>query len=171
MNPVPTRLLSLTVVCAALPLFVACNKQERAEAGDKAKAAYVDTKDKAKELYNDTKDKTVEMYDKSRAAVASQWAKLKAYTYEKRDEFTSSSKALEAEMDAQVSKLKAKIDQEQASASRKAALDELKNAEADYKQKLSALGSATSATWDSAKSSVVAAWDRWEASYRKALAD
>ena len=48
---------------------------------------------------------------------------------------------------------------------------ELKNSEADYKEKLAALGTASADTWDSAKQNVILAWDRLEVSYRKARAD
>ena len=50
-------------------------------------------------------------------------------------------------------------------------MTELKSSEADYKQKLHAMGNATAATWDSAKQNVIAAWDRVQASYLKARAD
>jgi hypothetical protein len=102
MNTRNSRLRSsaaLVACVALLPLFAACNKQERVEAQDKAKDAYNTTADKAKDM------------------------------------------------------------------------NELKDADADYKQKLAALGSATAATWDSAKASVIASWDKLEASYRKALAE
>ncbi|MBL9209137.1 MAG: hypothetical protein JNL92_01645 [Opitutaceae bacterium] len=171
MKAVSSRLRCFVLLVAALPFLVACSKEERVEAKEKAKEIYTDTKEKAKEMYSDTKDKTKELYEKSRTAVAERWAKLKAYTYEKREEFASSSKQLEAEMEAQASKLRSDLAREKASDSRKAALEELKNAEADYKQKAAALGSATAATWDSAKSRLEAAWDKWEVSYRKALAE
>lgn len=181
MKSTSPRLRLLVTVCAALPFLVACSKEKREEARDKAKEVYADTTAKAKELYtdskdavkeaySDTKDKTKELYEKSRTAIAERWAKVKAYTYEKREEFASASKQTEAEMEAQASKLRAELAKEKASESRKAALEELKNAEADYKHKAAALGSATAATWDSAKSSLLASWDKWEVSYRKALA-
>jgi len=182
MTALSSRLRSLVVLGAALPLLVACSKEERVEAKDKAKEVYADTtakakemysdsKEKVKEVYSDTKDKTKELYEKSRAAVAERWSKLKTYTYEKREQFASSSKQLESEMEAQASKLRSDLAREKASESRKAALEELKNAETDYKQKAAALGSASADTWDSAKSRLMAAWDKWEVSYRKALAE
>lgn len=152
--------VALAACVALLPLFAACNKQDRVEAKDKAQDAYAATADKAKDMYASTS-----------AALSESWSKVKAYSYEKKEDFTSTGKALQAQMEAQVSQLQATVAKEQASASRKAAMEELKNADADYKQKLAALGSATSATWDSAKSSVVASWDKLEASYRKALAE
>jgi hypothetical protein len=50
-------------------------------------------------------------------------------------------------------------------------MEELKNAEADYKEKLKALGNATADTWDVAKKNVMLAWDRLQAAYYKARAD
>jgi hypothetical protein len=46
-----------------------------------------------------------------------------------------------------------------ASASRKAAMAEIKDSEAAYKEKIEALGTATADTWDSAKQNVISAWD------------
>ncbi len=152
--------VALAASVALVSLFSACNKQDRAEVKTTTQDAYAATTDKAKDMYASTS-----------AALSESWTKVKAYSYDKKDDFTSTGKALQAQMEAQVSKLQATVAKEQASASRKAAMEELKNADADYKQKLAALGSATSATWDSAKSSVVASWDKLEASYRKALAE
>ena len=58
-----------------------------------------------------------------------------------------------------------------ASASRKAAMAEIKDSEAAYKGKIEALGTATADTWDSAKQNVISAWDHLQASYYKARAD
>ncbi len=126
-----------------------CNKQERDTASANAK----------------------EMYADSKAAMAKAWDKVKTTTFDKRDQFEATGKALAAQMEAQASKLRADYSDAKASASRKAAMQELKNSEADYKAKLEALGSASAATWDSAKNNVIAAWDRLEASYHKARAD
>lgn len=148
MKNIRVRFLSLGTLCAAglLTLGTGCSRSERADATASAQKAYDDAKD----------------------AVSNSWDKVKAYSYEKRDEFTSTSKALAAEMEARASKLRADYSDAKASASRKAAMEEMKNAEADYRQKLSALGTATADTWDSAKKNVIAAWDRFEASARKA---
>jgi hypothetical protein len=74
-------------------------------------------------------------------------------------------------MDAQMSELHANYSEAKASASRKAAMAEIKDSEAAYKEKLGALGTATADTWDSAKQNVISAWDHLQASYYKARAD
>ncbi len=151
MNPKKYHPLTITLLTAGLALFTlaGCSKNDR----DKIAA---DTK----EAYRDTK-----------AAVAEGWNDLKSFTFEKRDAFTAQMKAQQSRLEAEVSKLRAEYSEARASASRKAAMEELKNSEADYKAKLSALGNASSATWDAARDDVVAAWDRLQAAYAKARAD
>ena len=99
------------------------------------------------------------------------WGDVKSYTFDKRSDFEKSAKAMSAKMDAQLAEVRANYSDAKASASRKAAMAELKNSEADYKEKFSALGNATAATWDSAKQNVVASWERMEAAYAKARAE
>ena len=140
--------LAATVLAATLA-FTGCNKQDRADASAKTQDAYQDTK----------------------AAVVDAWGDVKSYTFEKRDDFSKNAKAMSAKMDAQISEVRANYSDAKASASRKAAMAQLKNDEGDYKEKLDALGHATAATWDSAKANVVASWDKLQASYYKARAD
>lgn len=130
-------------------LAVGCSRQDRAEAQTKVKGAYEDTK----------------------ASLANAWESVKSYTFEKRGDFTAKAKALAAEMEAQGSALRANYSEAKASATRKAAMVELKNSEADYHAKVAALGDASAATWDSAKQNVIASWDRLQAAYYKARAD
>ena len=138
--------LAAGVILAGL---TGCTKEDRVDAGAKAKQIYTD----------------------SRAALARGWDTLKSATFDKRGDVEAHGKALAAEMEAQASKLRANYSDAKASMSRKAAMEELKNAEADYKQKLSALGSASADTWDSAKNNTIAAWNRLEAAYRKAVVE
>ena len=114
----------------------------------------------AKEAYSDTK-----------SAFANAWDNVKSYSFDKRSDFTDNAKALSAKMEAQLSALRADYSDAKASAARKAAMAELKSSEVDYKEKVDALGSATAATWDSAKQNTIAAWDRLQAAYYKAKAD
>ena len=126
-----------------------CTREERADAGAKAK----------------------EMYADSKAALSRGWDKFKSATFDKRGDVEAQGKALAAEMEAQASRLRASYSDAKASASRRAAMEEFKNAEADYKQKLAALSTASADTWESAKNNTIAAWDRLEAAYRKALVE
>ena len=150
-NNSSARYLSVALLVASLSAlaFTGCSKKERSDTGATIKEAYQDSK----------------------KAVANAWDDVKSYTFEKRSDFSASAKAMTAKMDSQLSELHANYSEAKASASRKAAMAELKDSEADYKEKLSALGSATADTWDSAKQNVIASWDKLQASYYKAKAD
>jgi len=74
-------------------------------------------------------------------------------------------------MDSKLSELRATYSEAKASASRKAAMEALKNSESDYNEKLAALGIATADTWDSAKQNAISAWDKLQAAYDKARAE
>lgn len=140
---------ALLVVSLSALAFAGCSKSDSDKAGDKVKEAYQDSK----------------------KAVTNAWDDVKSYTFEKRNDFSANAKAVTAKMDSQLSELHANYSEAKASASRKAAMAELKDSEADYKAKLDALGSATADTWDSAKQNVIASWDKLQASYYKAKAD
>jgi hypothetical protein len=159
MNISRSRVALITGTFAALLLLNAagCNRQERTDATNKARDVMTETRDRAKEVYADSK-----------AAVTNAWDDLKSYSYEKRAEFTEASKVKAAQMRAEASRLRAEYSDAKASASRKAAMTELKNSEANYQQKLDALGNATEATWESAKNNVIAARDRLEVALRNA---
>ncbi len=139
----------LLLAASALATFTACSKQERAQASDKAADAY----------------------DSAKTATANAWDSVKNSTYDSRDAFNKELKALNSKFDANVAELRANYNEAQASASRKAAMDELKSADADFKEKMSAVGKATGDTWESVRSSTVASWDRLEAAYQKARAE
>ncbi len=151
MNLNSSRLFSSALIAALLAAgaFTGCSKETRENASDTAKSAVADTK----------------------AAMSNAWDSVKSYSFDKRDDFTANAKALSSKLDSQLSEVRANYSDAKASASRKAAMEELKSSEADYKDKVSALGNATSATWDSAKQNVIAAWDRVQAAYYKARAD
>jgi hypothetical protein len=119
---------------------------------------------------NDIADKTKDAYHDTAAAVSKGWDNLKSYSFDKRSEFSKEIAAQQADFDAGVSKLRAEYSETQASASRKAAMSELKDAEANYKEKLAALGNATSDTWDAARDNVILAWDKLQAAYKNARA-
>lgn len=146
------RILRFSAIAAAgvaLLSMSACSKGERETLSDQAKDAYKDAS----------------------AKVSEGWDQLKSYSYEKRKELAAEFDAKEAQLEAEISKLRADYSEAEASASRKAAMEELQNAEADYKQKLAAVGTATADTWGAARDNVIAAWDRLQASIAKARAE
>ncbi len=157
-----TFLRSTTLLATALAMLTlaACSKSKRDEIADKSKDAYQDTKTAVKEVAHDTK-----------VAVVKGWDNLKDYTFEKRSEFTLQLKAQQADFEAGVSKLRAEYSEASANASRKAAVAELKDSEANYNEKFAAVGNATADTWTAARDDVAAAWDRLQASYAKARAN
>lgn len=126
-----------------------CNKSDHADASAKAGDLVADTK----------------------AAMSHGWDNVKSFTFEKRDDFQANATALSSKWEAQKSELYANYSEAKASASRKAAMAELKDSEAAYQEKLAALGTATADTWDSAKQNVISAWDHLQASYDKARAN
>ncbi|SDR73044.1 hypothetical protein [Opitutus sp. GAS368] len=140
--------LLLVLLGGAALACTGCSKEKRAEATAAVKEAAHDTQE----------------------AIVDAWGEVKSFTFEKRDDFNAKAKSLSARFDVQVSELRANYSEAQATASRRAAMAELKNSEADYKAKLNALGTATADTWAAAKDNVVLAWDRLQASYRKARA-
>jgi len=146
-----TRFVPLATVAAAFAVAAlgGCSKNDQADASATVKSAYADTKAAAKDA----------------------WADVKTFAFDQRDKFTANANALSSKIDAQVAEARANYSEDKASASRKAAMAELKNSEADYKAKVDALGHATADTWDSAKQNTIAAWDRLQADYDKARAD
>ena len=157
-NKIPS-ILTLTLGCTVL-LFTGCAKADRSDA-----------KSTAKEAAHDTKVAVQDAAEATKEAITDAWADVKGFTFDRQSDFSKQAKSLSARMEVQVSELRTNYSEAKASASRRAAMAELKSSEADYKDKLSALGSATADTWDSAKQNAILAWDRLEASYRKARAD
>lgn len=143
------RTLTLPLIAAAALLVSACSKEER----------------------SDLRSDAAQAFDKAKAAVTDAWADVKDYSYEKKEDFVASSKAMTSKLDAEISELRAKYAGAKADAKRSAAWDKLTNARADFDQKMSALGSATSATWEQAKREAIAAWDNLQAAYHEAKAD
>lgn len=110
-------------------------------------------------------------YNATKDSMSNAWDNVTEYTFEKRSDFADRSKALSADLEARVSELQASRASANASASRQAALDEVRDAHSNFNSKVDALGNATSATWTSARAEVVSAWDRTVAALRNAQAD
>ncbi len=134
--------------------FIGCSQNE-------PRTTTTDTlKTDVKTAYNVTKD-----------SLGNAWDNVTDYTFEKRSDFATRSRALSADLEARVSELQASRASAKASASRDAAFEELKDARSDFDSKVAALGDATSATWSSARAEVVSAWDRTVAALRNVQAD
>ncbi len=116
-------------------------------------------------------EKAASAYQTSKEAVVNTWNDAKDYTFEKSSDFKDRAEAMSSNADAKISKLKSEYAEKKASASRSAAMQELKSAQASLSEKIAALGSATAATWDSAKADVIAAGKRVEAAYDDMVAD
>ena len=141
----PTRAVVLATGALMFFTVAACTKQEQEKVGATIKESYEDSK----------------------VAMSKAWDRVKDYTFDKRDDFTANAKALSSKMDVQLSEVRANFSEAKASVSRKAAMEELKNAEADYKDKLRALATASADTWEAAKANLILAWDRLQAAYYK----
>src|SRR5262245_52070013 len=100
-------LIRFPISAAALAVgvvFSACSKQDQQKVTTAATNAYEDTK----------------------AAAARTWDKVKAATWDKRDDFTASAKAQSAKAEEQARELQTNFSEAKASASRKAAMDDFK---------------------------------------------
>ena len=87
-------LVLITLGSAALA-FTGCSKQDRAEASAAVKEAARDTQE----------------------AIVDAWGDVKAFTYEKRNDFNAHAKSLAAQAEVQVSELRANYSEAQATAS------------------------------------------------------
>lgn len=138
----------LLVAAMAVLAFAACSRQDRAENTTPA---------------TDTPPGV--------AAPAGSLSDPKSSTFEQRDVLAATLRAQRDALEASLSQLRADYSEAQASESRRAAMNDLKNAELDYQEKLAALGTATADTWDAARDNVIASWDRLQASYARARAE
>jgi hypothetical protein len=111
---------------------------------------------------------TANVVDKAKAGMAEAWDDVKDYSYDRKEDFVASSKAMTAKLDAEISEMRADYASANASAERKAAWEKITTARTTFDQKMNALGSATSATWEQAKRETIAAWDNLQAAYRDA---
>lgn len=146
----PAREFSVGLTLAAVLTFAsACSRQDRDTVADSAQKGY---------------DATVDSLNKT-------WNKLKDYTYDKRDQFMSEWKSVNAQAEAKIHDFQANYADAKASASHRQAMDELKRDDADYQAALKSLGSASANEWDAAKEKTIAAWHKLQAAYDRARAD
>ena len=93
---------------------------------------------------------------------------LTSYPFEKREEFARQFNAMQAEFEAKMTELKQGYNASKAGDAGRAAMEALTTAESDFKKKISALGSATTDTWETARNNVTEAWTRLQATYERA---
>lgn len=153
-------LATVPALAIAAALIAGCNRHDRDQIADNTADAYHDTKSAVKDSYNNAK-----------SSMKDTWNNIRDYSYEKRDDLEDALKSEKRSFDARVSQLRADYSESKASASRREAMNELKDSEANFQEKMSALGNATADTWDAAKQNVIAAWDRLQAAYAKARSE
>lgn len=149
---VPAALAGLTLVA-----FTGCNRQNELAQNTSA--------------YDPARVSDVPVASTGAPITSAHWNDLRNASYEAQADFNRELKAMNSGFEAKISELRADYNEAQASASRKAAMEELKNSEADFKQKMSAVGTASKDTWNSARADAAAAWDRLQAAYDRARAE
>jgi hypothetical protein len=97
-------------------------------------------------------------------------AKLKGYTFEQRAEFAIFVKDLGTKSDATITGLNVGYNEMQASPARRAAMEVLRLAAADFKNKTSALDNVTAETWESVRSNLVSSWENLQSALAKVRA-
>lgn len=97
-----------------------------------------------------------------------EWSEIRGYNYDQRGEFNSNLNAMSARVEAEISELRAEASGADASASRRAALEEVQNAKSDFDEKSAALARASEDSWEQARDEAAAAWDRLQAALARA---
>src|SRR5690606_29249782 len=101
----PMKALSLIASSlAALAFLVGCTQEDRTRASSTVQDGYQEAK----------------------AAVTDAWNDTKEYTFEKKNEFSAAARSMGSRMESEISELRANYSEAKASASRKAAMDELR---------------------------------------------
>ena len=95
-------------------------------------------------------------------------ARLKGYTFEQRAEFSLFVKQLGTQSDAAIAELNAGYTEMMATPARRAAMEALRRAAADFKDKTSALDNASAETWETIKSNLVTSWVNLQSALAKA---
>ena len=107
-------------------------------------------------------------YESTMHSLDHTWDQVRSYSYDKRDTVVRDFSSASARTDAQIDRLQAEFAQGRANASGRAALDDLKSADADFHGKLDALSRASADGWNAAKEQAIASWHRLEAAYDRA---
>ncbi len=147
----PFRHSLLFVAAGSLIAFTACPKEKYA---------------KMREYASDAMHSTVN-------AISDKWNHIKNCSFCIHDTLPkgSGSNVLNKEFEAKASQLRADYSKAKASASRRIAINELKNGKVSFYDKMAALSTASADTWSEAKNNVVATWDKLQAFYAEACAN
>lgn len=94
--------------------------------------------------------------------------RMKDATFEQRDEFALMVKNVGAQSDTAVAELNTGYAEMLASPARRAAMDALKKAAANFKEKAAALDNVSADTWETVKSNIVTASGNLESALAKA---
>jgi hypothetical protein len=95
-------------------------------------------------------------------------ARLKSFTFEQRADFSVLVKSLGAKSDAAVTGLNANYNEMQASRARRAAMEAVRTAQADFKDKIAALDTVAVETWENTKSNIVTSWENLKGAMQRA---
>ncbi|HUG12469.1 MAG TPA: hypothetical protein VMM36_15735 [Opitutaceae bacterium] len=90
---------------------------------------------------------------------------LTSFGFDRRDEFAVQFKAMHSEFAAQLREYEAKNPDSNASDRQKAAMAEVMIAEGDFKHKLDAVSTADANSWNTARDTVTASWERLQAAF------
>ena len=141
-----THLLLPGLLAVTALAFTACSREDRTE----------------------IRTDTANAYNEAKDSMANAWDEVKDYSFDRKEDFVASTKAMKAKLDAEISEMRADYTGAKADAKRSAAWDKLTTARTTFEEKMDALGNATAATWDQAKREAIAAWDNLQAAYRDA---
>jgi hypothetical protein len=172
-------LLPRTLLVAGLAFtLTACTRSENEtvrqntrETSQDAQAAANRAADNTRDAMNRAADNTRDAMNRAGNAIENSWNGFKDATFERKNDFTQHAQSMKSRTEAEIAEIKAEASSANASASRKAAWEQIKSDQANFDQKMNALGRASKDTWQQAKQETIAAWEKLEASIRKARAD
>jgi hypothetical protein len=172
-------LLPRTLLAAGLAFaLTACTRTEREtvsqntrETAQDAKTAANRAADNTRDAMNRAADNTQDAMRRAGNAIENGWNDLRDVDFDRRNDFTQHAQSMKSRTEAQIAEIRSEASEANATASRKAAWEQVKSDQASFDQKMNALGRATKDTWRSAKNETIEAWEKLEASIRKARAN
>jgi hypothetical protein len=172
-------LLPRTLLVAGLAFtLTACTRSEQEtvrqntrETAQDARASANRAADNTRDAMDRAADNTRDAMNRAGNAIENGWNDFKDASFDRRNEFTQHAQSMKSRTEAQIAEIRSEASEANASASRKAAWEQVKSDQATFDQKMNALGRASKDTWNSAKNEAIEAWEKLEASIRKARAD